>query len=89
MADKLLNGMTDVTFNLLVLKRYSEFCQTTCLRQGIFLKQNTTSIFLADNYRAATVPSNSVQLEKLVEFGFDPVAVDVPGRGESVGKPLS
>lgn len=33
--------------------------------------------------------SDFVELKKLVEFGFDPVAVDIPGRGESVGKPLS
>ena len=28
-------------------------------------------------------------LNKLVEFGFDPIAIDVPGRGESVGAALS
>ena len=28
-------------------------------------------------------------LNKLVEFGFDPIAIDIPGRGESVGEALS
>ena len=27
-------------------------------------------------------------LNKLVEFGFDPIAIDIPGRGLSVGKAL-
>ena len=27
-------------------------------------------------------------LNKLVEFGFDPIAIDIPGRGLSIGKAL-
>ena len=28
-------------------------------------------------------------MNKLVEFGFDPIAIDIPGRGESIGDSLS